>query len=257
MSHMAYFKRLSDSHFLATEYTGGAWKTDEQHIAPAIGLLTHVIERDAIRRGSTLQISRLSFDILGVIPLEEVGTEVQLLRAGRTIELVEATLRHGGRPALRVRAWLMHVQDTSAIAGSTLARIPAPQELPRWDPSSVWPGRFIASIEVRRAHAEPGRAAYWVRAGLPLLEDEALSPLARLAGVFDVANGMAVRADPRAVAFPNLDLTAHLFAVPRGEWLGFDTTVSFGANGMGLTSSTIHDEAGPIGTLAQSLTVRP
>ncbi len=39
---------------------------------------------------------------------------------------------------------------------------------------------------------------------------------------------MTVRVDPRTVAFPNVDLTAHLFVAPRGEWLGFDTTVCFG-----------------------------
>jgi Thioesterase-like superfamily len=66
-----------------------------------------------------------------------------------------------------------------------------------------------------------------------------------------------VRADPGEVAFPNLDLTAHLLRAPTGDWLGFDTTVSFGATGLGVTSTVLHDEAGPLGTLAQSLTVRP
>jgi hypothetical protein len=66
-----------------------------------------------------------------------------------------------------------------------------------------------------------------------------------------------VRRDPRSVAFPNVDLTAHLFREPRGGWLGFDTTVSFGADGLGLTSSVVHDEVGPVGTSAQLLTVRP
>lgn len=68
---------------------------------------------------------------------------------------------------------------------------------------------------------------------------------------------MAVRADPSTVAFPNLDLTAHLFGMPEGEWLGFDTSVSFGQQGLGLTSTVLHDARGPIGTLAQALTVRP
>lgn len=68
---------------------------------------------------------------------------------------------------------------------------------------------------------------------------------------------MTVRVAPNEVAFPNLDLTAHFFEQPRGEWVGFDTSVSFGADGLGLTSSTIHDEDGPVGTVAQILTVRP
>nr|WP_315212462.1 thioesterase family protein [uncultured Duganella sp.] len=254
---MAYFTRVSDTNFLATEHTGGAWSVHEQHIAAPMGLLTHVIEQDCARRGNGFKIGRLAFDILGVIPIEEVRTDVQSLRSGRTIELVEATLLHNGRPALRARAWLVKPNDTSAIAGNAIRPIPGPDGMARWDPSTVWPGGFIATVDIRRASEEPGRAAYWARARQPLLDAEPVGPLARAASLFDIANGMAVRAAPTEVAFPNLDLTAHLFATPRGEWLGFDTSVSFGADGLGLTSSTIYDETGPIGTLAQILTVRP
>ena len=96
-----------------------------------------------------------------------------------------------------------------------------------------------------------------MRTDTPLLADEPTSDLARFAGLVDIANGMTVRTTPDEVAFPNLDLTAHLFTQSRGPWVGFDTTVSFGATGLGLTHSVIHDQHGPIGTLAQTLTVRP
>ena len=162
---MAYFTRLSDTNFLATEHTGGAWSVDEQHIAAPMGLLTHIIERDCARRGNGFKIGRLAFDILGVIPIGEVQTDVQSLRSGRTIELVEATLLHNGRPALRSRAWLVKPNDTGAIAGSTMRPIPSPDAMPRWDPATVWPGGFIATIDIHRASEEPGRAAYWARDG--------------------------------------------------------------------------------------------
>jgi len=68
---------------------------------------------------------------------------------------------------------------------------------------------------------------------------------------------MTVRADPGRVAFPNVDLTAHLFRGPAGGWLGFDTTVSFGPTGMGLGNSVLHDSGGPFGVMSQCLTVRP
>lgn len=68
---------------------------------------------------------------------------------------------------------------------------------------------------------------------------------------------MAVRADPRKVTFPNLDLTLHVFRPPTGEWIGLDTRVSFGPGGVGLTSSVLHDPDGPFGTVNQALTVRP
>ena len=48
----------------------------------------------------------------------------------------------------------------------------------------------------------------------------------------------------------------HLFRRPYGDWLGLDTTVSFGADGVGLTASVLHDERGPVGRSAQTLTLR-
>lgn len=262
---MTYFRRTGERTFLPTADVGGAWTVAEQHVAPSFGLLAHLVEADhAARRAAAgqdaLVVSRLSFDILGVLPLEEVAVEVSVRRPGRTVELVEAVLAHAGRPAIVLRAWLLAPGETEAVAGSDLPRIPGPDETPPWDPTAVWPGGFIGTAEVRRSQARPGRAAYWVRTGVDLVDDPGerpVSALARAAGLLDIANGMTVREDPAAVAFPNLDLTAHLFRTPEPGWLGFDTTVSFGADGRGLTSTVLHDERGPFGTSAQVLTVRP
>jgi hypothetical protein len=253
-----YFERTGKTTYRPTGHVSGAWTIDEQHIAPALGLMTHVAEVDHRRRrgDDALVVSRLSFDILGVLPMDEVEVDVRPLRPGRTIELVEAVLSHAGRPAVLLRAWLLAGRDTTVVAGSGLPALPPPDSMPAWDPTEVWPGGFIASAQVRRDQAAPGRAHFWVRTDVPLL-DEPTSPLASAAGLFDIANGMTVRAEPREVAFPNVDLTAHLVRTPRPGWLGFDTTVSFGIDGRGLTSSVIHDDQGPVGTLAQSLTVRP
>lgn len=259
MGTMAYFERLGPSTFRATEHVSGAWDIETQHIAPALGLLAHAVELEhADRRpDDRLRINRLSYDILGTLPVDVVDIDIRVLRPGRTIELVEATLSHGGRAGVILRAWLLQPGSTAAVAGGALPTIAAPEDMDSWDATSLWPGGFITSADVRRDPVEPGRGRYWVRTQLPLVEGEATSRLAAAAGLFDIANGMNVREDPRRVAFPNVDLTAHLFRQPRGEWVGFDTTVTFGATGVGLTSSTLHDVHGPIGTLAQVLTVRP
>lgn len=255
---MAYFERLSETVFRATGHVGGAWNTAEQHIAPAFGLLMHCIETDRDARGSEdLVIGRVSFDILGPVRVGVVETAVEVLRGGRTIELVQAVLRHDGRTIVIARAWLMQTRDTAALAGSPLPAIPGPGEMPPWDPTTVWPGGYIASVKVRRNEIAPGRASYWVRTAQPLLDGEPVSKIASAAMLFDIANGMAVRVDPREVAYPNLDLTVHLFGEPRSAWLGFDTSVSFGATGIGLTHTILHDEHGPVGTISQILTVRP
>ena len=255
---MPYFVRLDEHTFRATEEVSGAWNVADQHIAPALGLLVHCIERDRDgRRDDRLRVGRLSYDILGTVPVDTVEVTLRVLRPGRTIELVEASLSHGGRTVVLLRAWLIQSRDNAHMAGTPLPRIKPPSDLTPWDPTDVWPGGFIGTAEVRRDEDEPGRARFWVRTYTALLDDEPVSDLARFAGLLDIANGMTVRVAPAEVAFPNVDLTAHFFEEPHGDWVGFDTSVSFGADGFGLTSSVIHDERGPIGASAQILTVRP
>lgn len=255
---MAYFERLGPTSFRATPFVEGAWDMNTQHIAPALGLLVHAVVRDHdARREDGLAIGRLSYDILGTVPVDVVDVTVTMLRPGRTIELVEAVLEYRGRVIVRLRAWLMQRQETEHIAGTGFTSIEPPSSMEPWDPSSIWPGGFIASVELRRTDIAPGRAQYWARSPIPLIADEEVGPTAYAARLFDLANGMAVRANPTQVAFPNVDLTAHLFTRPEGDWIGFDTSVSFGSGGIGLTHSVLHDVNGPIGSLSQILTVRP
>lgn len=255
---MAYFERTGPDTFLATEHVSGAWNEDEQHIAPALGLLVHAVEQDRdARRDDHLVVARMSYDILGVVPVAEVAIEVQVLRPGRTIELVEAVMSHGSQMIVRLRAWLMRTGDTAELAGSAFEPVLPPEQMAAYDPAADWTGGFIRSVEVRRDQREPGRASFWVRTDLPLVSGEVVSPMAAYTGLLDISNGMTARADPREVAFPNVDLTAHFFAQPQGEWVGYDTTVSFGREGIGLTHTILHDETGPIGAHSQLLTVRP
>ena len=254
----AYFERLDDSRFRATPSTGGAWNVEEQHVAPALGLLTHTVERAfADRLADGLQLSRLSFDILGVIPIEEVEVEAHVVRPGRTVELVEASLSHGGRPAVALRAWLVKRHETAELAGDAFDAMPPLADLEDWSGFDQWPGEFVRTVDVRGRRLAQGRAQVWLRPRVALLENEAISPTVRLLSILDIANGLSPRFAPQAVLFPNVDLTAHLFAVPRGDWLGFDTTVAYGAGGLGVTHTVLHDESGPIGTCVQSLTIRP
>lgn len=256
---MSYFRRVAADSYRATEHAGGAWNAAEQHIAPSFGLLAHAVEADRDARGNGhLAVARLSFDVLGTVPVDVVvDVGVRVIRPGRTIQLVEATMTYEGRAVVLGRAWLMKQYDTAALEGSGFPPIPPPEDMGVWNPSEIWPGGFIASAQGRRNHIEPGRSLAWVRTSVPLLDEEPVSALARAVGVVDIANGLAVRVDPREVAFPNLDLTAHFFAEPVGDWIGFDTTVSIGPDGTGLTHSVIHDETGPVGVVSQILTVRP
>ena len=253
---MAYFERLDDERFLATDDVQGAWNTAEQHIAPGLGLIGHVIELDHRGRGGALRLSRISYDILGTLRMAEVSLTTRLLRPGRTIELIEATLSQDGRPAVIARAWYLQPADTADLAGSAAQDIGDRGSLPPWAAATRWPGRYVASAEIHRRELEPGRGQVWVRPRLRLLDGEPVSATAHALGIVDIANGMTPRVDPGEVVFPNVDTTTHLLREPQGDWLGFDTTVSFGPDGVGLTHAVLHDERGLLGTSAQALTLR-
>lgn len=251
----AYYRALGDGCYQPTIHTQGAWNDWEQHMAPVGGLLTHAIARHEPR--PDMQVARLTFEILGLIPASEVCVHVRTLRPGRTIELVEATLLAGERALIRGTAWRLSVQDTAHVAGTFAEPMPRFEDEPELDPTELWPGGYIASLQMRGDRPEPGRGHAWLSTPYALVDGEDVGPLAALVGLVDTANGIATRESPREWMFPNVDLTIHLFRQPVGRRLGLDTTVSFGPQGLGLTSSTLHDEQGPFGAAEQILTVRP
>jgi Thioesterase-like superfamily len=256
----AYFTRTGPHRFRATEHTGGAWSTTEQHVSPLTGLLVHALDRWVADQGGDdgLVTARLTFDILGVVAIEDVEVSVDLVRPGRTVELLEAVAVARGRPVLRARAWRLARSDTTAVAGGAPGPLPPPDGLPAAPLSSVWPGGYIASLDVRPLRPpEPGRATAWVASRLALVADEPASELARYVALVDTANGIAVRQAPHDWLFPNLDLTVHLHRQPAGGWVGLDTTVVFGPGGQGLTTTVLHDLGGAVGRAEQILTVRP
>ncbi|WP_292829469.1 thioesterase family protein [Microbacterium sp.] len=259
----AYFERLSDARFRIEDAVRGSWSPNDAHIAPVLGLVAHIVESDRDRRRSDgLQIGRIAFDIFGTMDTtvsEILDADVRIVRAGRTIELVEVALTHRDRISVLAHAWLMHPFDTAHLAGSGAAPMPGREALGDESPmASDKSFGFVSTIDMHRKSDKPGHGWAWLRPQLPLLEGERVSPTARALGVVDVANGIGPLIDPRLATYPNIDLTAHVFAEPKGDWIGFETTASFGPTGMGLTSSNLYDEEGSLfGGIQQMNTVRP
>lgn len=223
------------------------------------GLVVHEIERFVAARGADdLVIARLSIEILGVLPMDEFDMHIEVVRPGRTIELLEATVTAAGRPAVRTRVWRLAPFDTADVAGGAPEPLPDPSTVNAVSLSDVWPGGYIKTIDVRRItpHA-PGRAVVWLSTDIELVAGENASDLARYAALLDTANGIAVRESVDEWLFPNVEMSVHFYRQPVGRMLGLDTTVIFGPGGQGLTSSVVHDVEGPVGTAQQGLTIRP
>ena len=252
-----YYRAFDDGLFESSINAQGAWSPHEQHMAPVSGLMMRSIERCNPR--PELQLARVSFDILGMIPAGLFQISTRVIRPGRTIELVEAEMVAEGRTAITARAWRLADNETSSVAGLEEAPMPGVEECEPYDGMAIWPGGFIETLEFRAAPGHrPGRARMWLRSNCDMVEGEDPSDLVRLTGMVDAANGIATRVlpGPGSWVFPNVDLQLHFHRMPTGGWLGLDTRVTFGATGVGLTTSVLHDETGPFGRSEQILTLR-
>ncbi|QGN35478.1 thioesterase family protein [Microlunatus sp. Gsoil 973] len=240
-------------------------------MGPASGLLAYALETAHPR--DDLQLCRISYEILGVISAEPLEVDVEIIRPGRTIEMLEARMIINGRPAIRATGWRLATSDTSAVAGGTPDPMPGLDGWPPWRADQFWGGGYIDSVEFRVDPASvPGRTRAWLRTPLDLVEGEQVSDLVTFTTLVDTANGVAARQDPRQWAFPNIDLTIHYFRAPTftdlggtdpdrpdqdaARWVGLDSRSIWGPDGIGLTSTTLHDAAGAVGRAEQILTLR-
>ncbi|MBW8172270.1 thioesterase family protein [Ornithinimicrobium sp. Arc0846-15] len=251
-----YYIALGEGRYQPTIHTQGAWSALEQHMAPVGGLLTHALERHAPR--PEMQLGRVTFDILGMIPAQISSITTQTLRPGRTIELIEATMSVGDRVVVRATAWRLSIQDTQEVAASEAAALPAPDECPPWGGMGRWGGGYIESVEFRAVPgSRPGAGAAWLQTPYGLVGGEESTALARFVGLVDTANGIGPRQGPEAWVFPNTDLSIHFFRAPELPWVGLSAQASWGATGLGLTTTTLYDVHGPVGQASQVLTIRP
>jgi hypothetical protein len=243
------------AYYCSTIHAQGAWNEHEQHMAPATGIIC--AELDLFSPRDDVRIGRISLDILGLIPAGEFQVETRIIRPGKTIELIESVMSAQGKPCIQARTWRMITSDTSFIYGLEDQPVQGPEHHPVWTAIKTWPGGYIASLEARTSEQRQGEGMVWLSNPYTMIENEKTSDFVRLMGMVDTANGVATRqAVPFKFAFPNLDLQIHLYRMPEGKWLGLQTVQQHGADGIGLTSSILHDIKGPFGRSEQILTLR-
>jgi len=242
--------------YCSTIHAQGAWNEHEQHMAPASGIIAAELEffqpRDDVR------IGRISYDIFGLIAAGEFSITTRVVRPGKTIELLESEMHANARTCIVARAWRMCTQDSSDVAGLEDQVIHHPDRLSNWEGMSRWPGGYIKSLEAKAdENRRAGKGIVWLNNSKEMVENQATSDFVHLMGMVDTANGIVPRqGDDFAWGFPNLDLQIHMYRFPVGRWLGLETVQQYGVDGIGLTSSILHDVQGPFGRSEQILTLR-
>lgn len=176
-------------------------------------------------------------------------------------------IRKGGRMAV-IEVDLMAADEIHATARFTFAHeMPLPnfpllaQE--RGAPGPLGPPRFIIPKRTdpwfldTMTVAEEDDGTLWLR-----IDNPAFSPLHPMAHVICIADwssgfdGPARKALPVS-AFPNIDLTVHLWRHPRGEWIGLEPHSRWRPTGHGVTTSLLRDAHGSFGFSNQLVLLYP
>ncbi len=254
----AFYERDGDR-YLATALTRGPWDPGAQHAGPPAALLGREIER--LDDAGEFQVGRITFEILRSVPIAALRASARVVRPGRRVQLVEASLSGEDGELMRATAWRIRTASVELPegVGSEAAPPPGPEQGSQSEffPTGQDVGYHTAMEwrSVSGGFQEPGPATVWMRMRCPLLADEQPSPLQRTLIAADVGNGISAVLDWRRYLFINVDLTVYLERMPEGEWVCVDAVTLPQPNGVGTAESVLWDRSGRIGRAAQALLV--
>jgi Thioesterase-like superfamily len=238
-----------------SELTRGPWDPNAQHAGPPSALLTRAIELCEPREG--MRMGRVTVEILAPVPLAPLTVRAEVVRPGRSVELLEASLAGPDGEVMRARGWRLAV---GAIETDWEEEQPPPgregAEALEFFPTGQTVGWHTAMeiVFARGRFLEPGPATAWMRPRVALVEGEEITPLQRVLLAADGGNGVSAPLDWSRFIFINTDLSVHLLRPPEGEWVCLDAVTH--VDGIGMTDTALWDERGRIGRAAQTLLVR-
>jgi Thioesterase-like superfamily len=250
------FYALHGDRATPSELTRGPWDPGSQHAGPPSALLARAIELCEPREG--MRVGRVTVEILKPLPIEPLTVTAGVVRPGKSVELVEASLeRPEGEELARARGWRL---AEAGVTADWEQEEPPPghedAEALEFFPTGESAGWHTA-MEIVFASGrflEPGPATVWMRPRVALVEGEEISPLQRVMLAADGGNGVSAPLAWDRFIFINTDLTVHLLRPPRGDWVCLDSVTH--VDGIGMTDTALWDEDGRIGRAAQTLLVR-
>jgi hypothetical protein len=248
--------------FVATRHTQWPWGPGYQHAGPPSALMARAIQQ-VIADDPALRITRLTVELFAPAPIATLEVATSVLRAGKKVRRVEATLSAEGKVFCRATGLCVR---TAAVAlpappADGRERMPPPEA---GEPYVFGVVRgevvgYAAAVEARRVKGGFGvnPTAVWIRSRVPLVLGEPLAPLGRVLIAADSGNGCAIVLDPWRFTFINADLTVALHRELEGEWVCLEASTWPEPTGLGLAESRLHDARGPLGWALQSLLVEP
>lgn len=252
------FSAREDGRFHPTVLTRGPWSPEAQHGGPPSALLARAVE---VTEPRSMFVARFTVEFLRPVPLEPLSVTSRVIRPGRRVQLVEATLSADGRAVARAIALRIRVHDGIDLPPEAAG---PPETLP--PPDTVGSVRLVPvewenfgdALDTRPlvgGLTESGPSVAWIRLQVPVVQGEPPSQLQRVLVAADCGNGISSAVDIHRYLFVNPDLTVYQHRSANGEWIGLDALTRLEEHGTGLAEAALFDQNGRFGRSLQSLYV--
>ena len=220
------------------------WSADMLHGRLLSGLAARAVEDEG--HDPALRVVRLTVDMFRSPPMSSLTVATSVIRDGRRVRVVDASIRCADVEVARASALLLR---TGAHPSAAMWRAPdwdapLPEALPSPvdDATGGWDIRLISPGGFRTAE----RKRVWTRDRWQLVAGEAPSPVVRAALAADLPNPLA-NSGAEGLQFINADLTLFLGRPPISEWIGLEVSGHLGQDGIAVGSCTLYDTSGAIG----------
>jgi hypothetical protein len=199
-----------------------------------------------------MQPARLTVDLPRPTALEPVEVHTRVLRDGRRLRLVEATLSQGGFMTARASALFLRrcEQPNGEVWSEQMTMPPLPPDEEIAD-APFFIRTYGWGAEVQRPDPEwackTGTKYTWLNVTQPVVDGEPLTAFVRAAMVGDITASLA-NWGTEGLQYINADYTVTLSRPPSGSVLGLASNGHYSCNGVAAGSATLVDPLGAIGT---------
>lgn len=248
--------------FVPTPASGSPWSPKHLHGGPVVGLMAHAVEQAT--ENASLHMARLTVDLLRPAPSAPLSLTTRLVRGGKRIQVMEATLLAGDTEVARASALFL---ENTSVPVPDHGRFPASELAPPTGSVETtlsgvagWQNQYspvglhsTAKAVIVDGIKGEGHGLAWMKLPVPLVEGVETSPTVMAATLCDFGNGVGQLRLSDDTGCINADVSLYLHRRPVGEWLGVDARSRMQEVGVGLVETTMFDAQGPVGKILQTI----
>jgi acyl-Coa thioesterase superfamily protein len=248
----------SDGRFVASSLARGPWDPNAQHGGAPAALIVRAFE--GLPAPDGLHLARVTYEFVRPAPVGEVEVRASVVRPGKRVQLLEASMLADGVEVVRARALQVRMADAGAAAADGSPAPPGPEH---GQPAEIRPPHrpmfALDAVEIVFVDGAwgGGPCTAWFRLRSPIVGGETPSPLQRLAAAGDFGNGISATLSWDEHLYINPDLTLYIERSPVGEWICLESETRIAADGVGVAESVLYDQRGRVGRATQALLVAP